>query len=32
VVDFVAIGRWPLFNLADVGITLGAVMALWFIR
>jgi signal peptidase II len=32
VVGFVAIGRWPLFNLADVGITLGAVMALWFIR
>ena len=32
VVDFVAIGWWPVFNLADVGITLGALVALWFIR
>jgi len=32
VVDFVEIGWWPVFNLADVGITAGAMMALWFIR
>jgi len=32
VIDFVAIGWWPVFNLADLGITLGAVIALWFIR
>jgi signal peptidase II len=32
VVDFVAIGWWPVFNLADVGISVGAMTALWFIR
>lgn len=32
VIDFVKVGWWPVFNLADVGITLGAMLALWFIR
>jgi signal peptidase II len=27
VVDFVALGRWPVFNLADVAIVAGAVVA-----
>lgn len=30
VVDFVDLGWWPVFNLADVAITLGALTALWF--
>lgn len=29
VVDFVDLGVWPVFNLADVGIVLGAAVALW---
>jgi lipoprotein signal peptidase len=32
VIDLVKVGWWPVFNLADVGVTLGAIMALWFIR
>ena len=32
IVDFVAIGRWPVFNVADAAITLGVVLALWFER
>ena len=28
-VDFLCIGRWPPFNLADVGLCLGASLALW---
>jgi signal peptidase II len=32
VIDFVDVGWWPVFNLADVAITLGAMTALWFIR
>ena len=32
VIDLVRVGWWPVFNLADVGITLGAITALWFIR
>lgn len=32
VVDLVKVGWWPVFNLADVGITIGAMLALWFIR
>jgi signal peptidase II len=27
VVDFVAAGRWPVFNLADAGMTIGLVVA-----
>jgi signal peptidase II len=30
VIDFVDLGWWPVFNIADVAITLGAI-ALWFI-
>ncbi len=32
VIDFVKVGWWPVFNLADVAISLGAVLALWFMR
>jgi signal peptidase II len=32
VIDVVKVGWWPVFNLADVGITVGALAALWFIR
>ncbi len=32
VIDFVDVGWWPVFNLADVGILLGVVGALCFIR
>ena len=32
VIDFLDVGWWPVFNLADVGITLGAVVALWFVH
>lgn len=28
-VDFVCVGRWPPFNLADVGVCLGGALALW---
>lgn len=28
-VDFLCIGRWPPFNVADVGVCLGAALALW---
>jgi len=31
VVDFLDLGWWPSFNLADIGITLGVVVAIWFI-
>ena len=30
VIDFVDLGWWPVFNFADVAITAGAVLALWF--
>ena len=30
VVDFLDVGWWPVFNLADVAITAGAALALWF--
>jgi signal peptidase II len=32
VVDFLDLGWWPVFNLADVAITVGVIAALWFIR
>jgi signal peptidase II len=32
VIDFVKVGWWPIFNLADVGICLGATFAIWFMR
>jgi lipoprotein signal peptidase len=32
VIDIVKVGWWPIFNLADVGITVGAIAAIWFIR
>jgi signal peptidase II len=32
VIDFLDVGWWPVFNLADVAITLGATIALCFIR
>ena len=31
VMDFVDLGWWPVFNLADVAITLGVPTALWFL-
>ena len=30
VIDFLDLGWWPVFNLADVAITVGVIMALWF--
>ena len=30
VMDFLDLGWWPVFNLADVAITIGVIMALWF--
>lgn len=30
VIDFLDVGWWPVFNLADVAITVGAALALWF--
>jgi signal peptidase II len=32
VIDFLDLGVWPVFNLADVAITAGAVAALWLVR
>jgi signal peptidase II len=32
VIDLVKMGWWPVFNLADVGITAGAIAAIWVIR
>src|SRR5581483_808521 len=30
VIDFLDVGWWPVFNFADVAITVGAALALWF--
>ena len=30
VIDFLDLRWWPVFNLADVGITVGAITALWW--
>ncbi len=32
VIDFVDLGWWPVFNIADVAVTLGAIAALCFMR
>ncbi len=29
VVDFVSVGAWPTFNVADSAITIGAVLIIW---
>jgi len=29
VVDFVQVGRWPVFNLADSALTVGALLVIW---
>ncbi|MEP7347546.1 MAG: signal peptidase II [Gemmatimonadaceae bacterium] len=28
-IDFICIGRWPAFNVADAGVCIGAALALW---
>jgi len=30
VVDFVSVGAWPTFNVADSAITVGAILVIWF--
>ena len=30
IIDFLDVGWWPVFNFADVAITVGAALALWF--
>ena len=30
VIDFLDLGWWPVFNLADMAITIGVTLALWF--
>jgi signal peptidase II len=32
VADFLDLGWWPVFNLADVGIGVGVAIAMWFFR
>jgi signal peptidase II len=32
VIDFVHLGRWPPFNLADAAVTCGVTAALWWLR
>ena len=28
-IDFICIGQWPAFNVADIGVCVGATLALW---
>lgn len=30
VIDFVSVGSWPTFNVADSAITVGAILVVWF--
>jgi signal peptidase II len=32
VTDFIDLGWWPVFNLADVAITMGVAISLWFLH
>jgi signal peptidase II len=32
VTDFIDLGWWPVFNLGDAAITIGVILALWFLR
>ncbi len=32
VIDFIDVGWWPVFNIADIGISVGAITALCFMR
>lgn len=32
VVDFIALGRWPAFNVADAALVAGAILAPWSLR
>jgi signal peptidase II len=32
VMDFLDLGWWPVFNLADVAITIGVILAFWFFQ
>ncbi len=32
VIDFLDLGWWPVFNFADMAITVGVITALWFLR
>jgi len=32
VIDFLDLGWWPVFNLADLSVTAGVLTALWFLR
>ncbi len=32
VIDFIVVGRWPTFNLADAGMVVGCVLSVWSAR